>query len=80
MSEPDVYTEVPTPERKPKPAADEGQKQPAPLLERMHSDSDDDCYMDEDEPVIPYPSSILTFEEKKEDSSVVFSIDDQSMD
>jgi hypothetical protein len=78
MSEPDVYTEVPTPERKPKPAADEGQKQPASLLQPNSSDSDDDCYMDEDEPFVSYPSSLLTFDEKKEDSSVnsvEFSID-----
>jgi hypothetical protein len=79
MSEPDVYTEVPTPERKSKPAADEVQKQPAFLLQRMPSDSDDDCYLDEDEPFIPYPSSLLTPDEKKDDSSVEFSIDARSI-
>jgi hypothetical protein len=75
-----VYTEVPTPERKSKPAADEVQKQPAFLLQRMPSDSDDDCYLDEDEPFIPYPLSLfLTPDEKKDDSSVEFSIDARSI-
>lgn len=77
MREPDVYDTVPTPERKAKPEADVGNSRgPAPLLQRMPSDSDDDCYLDDDQPVIPYPRGVLLSEEKKDESSVVFSLDD----
>eukprot|EP00980_Cylindrotheca_fusiformis_P030744 scaffold25364_cov132-Cylindrotheca_fusiformis.AAC.1 len=79
MSEPDVYDSMP-----PKGAGSNNKLlndknylvKPASLLQRMPSDSDeDDCYIDDDQPVVPYPASLLQPEEKKEDSSVVFSLD-----
>mmetsp|Transcript_33057 Transcript_33057/g.79900 ORF Transcript_33057/g.79900 Transcript_33057/m.79900 type:complete len:1087 (+) Transcript_33057:343-3603(+) len=81
MNEPNVFdTPSGTPdETTPKEAVEDTKRStPAPLLQRMPSDSDDDdCYLDE--PVVPYPPGVLpktSYEEKKDDSSIVFSLDE----
>ncbi|CAJ1939508.1 unnamed protein product [Cylindrotheca closterium] len=81
MNEPNVFdTPNSTPDQTtPKEAVEDTKRTtPAPLLQRMPSDSDeDDCYLDE--PVIPYPAGVLpktSYEEKKDDGSVEFSLDE----
>ncbi|KAL3935259.1 MAG: hypothetical protein SGBAC_009188 [Bacillariaceae sp.] len=83
MNEPDVFdTPGNTPDDPtPKEAVEDTKRStPAPLLQRMPSDSDEeDCYLDDDKLAIPYPAGVLpktTYEEKKDDSSVEFSLDD----